>query len=205
MAALLILLALAASAPTVPTKVELLRRGVADPPVEIALARDKWLDLKITLIVPTTERDIEGLEIMAENLMPGYWDHRQPPNLFVTIERLDAGGRGQPARARVLTTGGGQDLQEHYKDVLIELRDTPENREKRIREFIMKHLPLEQMPGKIDDVVRALDRLYIGNPVGKYRLEVEYRESGRPFAHRTILVQVDDGPDTLDRLVAAPH
>src|SRR5437762_7114279 len=110
MAALLIVLALAAAVPTAPTNVELLRRGAADSPVEITLARDKWLDLKITLTVPTTERDIEGLEIMAENLMPGYWDHRQPPNLFVTIERLDASGSGKPARARVVTTGGGQDF-----------------------------------------------------------------------------------------------
>jgi hypothetical protein len=204
MAAFLIVLALAASVPTAPTKVELLRRGAADSPFEIALARDKWLDLKITLTVPTTDRDIEGLEIMAENLMPGYWDHRQPPNLFVTIERLDASGSGKPARARVLTSGGGQDFRQHFKDVMIELLDTPENREKRIRDFIAKHIPLEQMPGSIEAVVRALEQRYIGNPVGKYRVEVEYRESGRPFAHRTVLLRVDDGPDSLDDLAAKP-
>jgi hypothetical protein len=185
--------------------VELVRRGAADPSIEVTLARDKRLDLKVTLVVPANERDIDGLEIIAENLMPGYWDHRQPPNLFVTIERLDASGSGKLARARVLTAGSGQDLREHFEDVMIELLDTPENREKRIREFIAKHIPLEQMPGSIDAVVRALDQRYIGNPVGKYRLEFEYHAPGRAFARRTVLVQVNDGPDMLDDLAATQH
>jgi hypothetical protein len=184
------------------TKVELSRRGAPD--VEVTLPRDKWLDLRVTLVVPPAEKDIDGLEIMAENLMPGYWDHRQPPNLFVTIERLDAEGNPHAARARVLESGTGQNLREHFKDITIELLDTPGNREKRIREFIAQHVPPEQITTSVAAVVRGFDSRYIGNPPGKYRLEFEYRGAGGAFAHRTVLVQVNDGPDTLDDLVARP-
>jgi len=182
------------------TKVELVRSSAPD--VEVTLARDKHLELRIILVVPETGRDIEGLEIMADNLMPGYWDHRQPPNLFVTALRLDADGNAHPAPARILTSGGGQDLRVHFEDLSIELLDTPEHREKRIREFIEHQIPRDRLTMPVDTVVRAFERLYIGNPVGKYRLDFEYREPGRASAHRSVIVEVNDGPDVLDDLAA---
>ena len=183
---------------------ELVRRGAPDVPVAVTLARDKRLDIEVTLVVPRNEKDIEGLEIAADNLMPGYWDHRQPPNLFVAIARLDANGKAQPASARLFTSGGGQHLREHHKDVAIELLDTPENRDKRIREFIAQHIPHEQLPASVDTLVRALEDRYIGNPPGKYRIDFEYRGPNGTIAHRSLLVQVEDGPDTLDDLARRP-
>ena len=181
--------------------VDLVPRGATVAPIEITLPRDQWLDLKVTLVVPANEPDIDGLEIMAENLMTGYWDHRQPPNLFVTISRLDAEGHPHPARARVKTSGGGQELREHFKDVMIELLDTPENREQRMRDYLAKTVPPEQHISA-DAFIRSFDRLYIANPPGRYRLEFEYRGAGGAYAHRSVLVQVNDGPDTLDDLAA---
>lgn len=201
---LLLLAAVLAQTATLPAPhtIELL----ADPgkvvPVAVNLPREErlWLEVKIT--APETESAVEDLEIKADNQHPDYWKDRVAPNLLVKVERVLSDGGREPARIRLVSTGGGQSLNVHYRSVAIDILGSQEARLKRVREFVAKNTP-----GVDGSAASAyLEPMLIANPPGRYEVTIEYKPATGIYAKqplsRRFMVEVQDGPDTLDRLIS---
>ena len=204
MLALLAGLALSQSPASLPLRtVKLVPNFQTVEPLLVTLPRDQRLNLRVIVTAPSVESQIENLEIMAENQQPGYWVSRKGPNVFVKTERLDATGDHSAARSRVFSSGGGKSLREFAIQIDLEFLDTPEARKARIRAFFEKSDP-SQDHGRIDAAVSYFARMYIANPPGRYEVTIKYEPKTGLFAGQSLgqrlIVIVNDGPDTLDRM-----
>ena len=215
---------LAATVAQAPLAIQIVRNGATKPAINVTAGPDERISLVVEVTAPD-QRELEMPEIEAENQAPGYFSEatRRPgPNVFLHAERVDGAGTRQPVSVRITSSGGGQSLRRYYRSVDFHILAAADERRARIRKFLDQFLAqlnsstnpeVDQRAkdagrqmierAKQDPGLAVWDQMYIGNPPGTYRVTIEYRPRGGPFAGKTLRQQftlrIENGPDTLDR------
>jgi hypothetical protein len=186
-----------------PIRVELL--ATEAPALAVTLPRDERLRLDVVVTTPDEGSAVEDFEIQADDQQRGYGANRAAPNLFVTVNRLRPDGTREHQRVRSGSSGGGASLREHYVSIHMDLLESSQARDDRMRRFVMKAGAQELQPKDLQAAFLYLDPLYVANPVGTYEVKVEYQPGAGVFAgenlRRVILVTVAEGPDSLEHLL----
>jgi len=204
---MIVALLLAAALEGQPATIELFREGIVAPPLEVTSHPDKRIELNVEVVAPD-DRELEALEIRADNQQPGYWEplpgsgwKRPGPNVFVEVERVSEQGERLPAHIRVTASGGGSSLRRYDLDMAFEIVGDPAERRARIVRFFAG------AGQKVSDAqIELFDHYYlVANPPGTYAVTVEYRPVTGTFGGRRLRRQfslrVEPGPDVLDRIL----
>jgi hypothetical protein len=150
------------------------------------VANNERIRLEVCIRARTVEDRFEQPGIRALNQQPGYFAHRPPPNIVLTLHRISPDGRpgsGKDMPFRVNSSGGGKDLAIYYVNVDLDMLEKRSVRLQRAEQFVawmLAQVPADTRSHMLETasarqrLIEHFEDSYINNPPGDYEITARY-------------------------------
>jgi len=142
--------------------------------------------LEVCIQVKSVADRFEQLEIQALNQHPDYFKHRPPPNIVLSVKRLEGAKNSRDVPFRINSSGSGKNLTNYYVNADIDILEDKTIRHSKAEQFVdwtisqssepAQRRLLQQLKG---NSVKYLEEIYVNNPPGDYEVTAKYTPSTR--------------------------